>query len=219
MARAADRLTWRCLAAGLIAFLLLGCNRQIEANPEEYVPISTVAGYLQMDDTRLDFVDGFVSVDYEPLEWHRYGFGCQLSHDQFSQAERKSLLDGKWTDLNHQSIPPGFPGPRANGDGERLSPRVSISIGRWPTAALPVVEDAVFKLGYGYFPTDFDFSGLQLNSTEIEEFAIEVGEPVRVRIHTKGERELKGSKLKWDIRFEGVVHEDTWPMRERWQGR
>lgn len=204
----------RWLSAMILAAVVAGCQPRAEWASNRAKPVATVDGYFQIDEARLEFVDGYVSVDYEPLEWHRYELICHLSHDPFSEEERDNLLRGRWTDLNHQSIPPGFPGPRANGDGERISPSVSISIGRWPTAALPNMEDATFGLNYRHFPTDYDSSGFRLDRDEVEMCEIDAGKQVAIRLHTKGKTEIDGRKLEWDIRFEGAIYEDTWPMRE-----
>lgn len=211
-------ITWVC-AMFFAAIPACDPGADTTKSKEQTSRVCKVEGYFQMGEARLDFVDGFVSLDSEPLEGHRYGFTCHLSHDSFSPGELASILQGACADMNHQSVPKGFPGPRAMGEGKRLSPRVTISIGGWPTATLPNVEQARLSMHHWYFPTEYGDMSVGIGRETFQVLEINTKEPVTIKFHTKGQEDIGGQTMRWDIKFEGVMYADIWPMRERWKGR
>jgi hypothetical protein len=177
-----------------------------------------VSGYLAVDGRRLDFVDGYVYFDCEPLEWNRYSLFCRLNHQSFTAAQINEIRSGWWVDLNHQDIPPGFPGPKT-ANGSRLSPFVGIDIGRWDNATRPIASRDIVGLHVGYFLPDFAGNSFGVLPGQVTRCVIDLTSGVMVDIRTIGTYEYRGHKYEWDIAFAGRSYADPWPMTERWRGR
>jgi hypothetical protein len=196
--------------SGLMLFVTTSCSNLKKTS---YTPVSNVSGYLIYNERRLDFVDGFIWMDCEPLEWGKYDVECRLSHDPFTLDQKELIHKGRWVNLNHQSIPAGFPTNPAS-----ISPFVAINFGRWETATLPNLNS--MAIWFRIIVHEGEYSSrrsIYIEKTTFDKLRFEY-EPLRVEFSTKGRQGEGKDLVEWNITFSSTCYDTTCLMYNKWRG-
>jgi len=178
-----------------------------------YAPVSKVKGFLIWEGRRLDFVDGFVWMSCEPLEWGKYEIECRLAHDPFTRQQIEYILEGREVLLTHQSIPAGFPTSSI-----LTSPYVSVMFGRWDTATLP--DLSAMRIEIRTFMAKGNrrcHSHIELDKKTFKELHFDYN-PLRVQFSTKGKKGAGKDLVEWDITFSSTCYDSTHLMYHKWKG-
>ena len=177
---------------------------------------ATVSGFVEYGGKRLEFVDGLIDFGTEPLEWERYSIHCILSHDHFSEEQLATIRKRGWLDLNHQSVPDGFPEIHSL-SGLPFSPSASVSFGEWKVSTLPNPEQMEIGLGLCYFDDDDVRFGIALKEVDFKVLKIS-DEPLSVEFVTEGSKGEGSERIRWKIRFVAQYFGDPWPIYRHYTG-
>ena len=197
----------------ILGLMLCATTSCTNLKKNSYTPVSNVSGYLICNERRLDFVDGYIWMDCEPLESGKYNVQCRLFHGPFTIDQKNLIHKGCEVYLNHQSIPAVLPTNSAS-----ISPYVTVNFGRWETATLPNLNS--MAIWFGIIVREGKYSShrsIYIDKTTFDNLRFKY-EPLRVEFSTKGRQGEGKDLVEWNISFSSTCYDTTCLMYGKWRG-
>ncbi len=159
--------------------------------------VGQVSGYFRDRDEILRFVDCYLHIGYEPLEWRRYSLTITLADLAFTPEQRDQLLAGRWTSTWNNSL-------------------VSLGFGDWAWGQRPLnaAGQSVTLCRRDAFHGPRGRQYMNIPRESVQELAIDPDPAtLAVRLATRGTREQDGMiQWEWDIRCHVRSYQDPWPL-------